>query len=320
MQSLMIALEVVLPLFLMLVVGYIIKLSKLMNETTVKQVNKSIFRIFLPLLVFKNIYNTDISQSFNSRLLLYTVIGVLLQFLIALCVVILVEKENSRRGVMLQGMFRSNFVLFGIPIATALFGSTAAGVASVLIAVIVPMYNVLAVLALEMFNGNRPNLFKVFAGIITNPLILASAAAFAMHFLHFALPNVLYTTLNDLAAIATPLAFVVLGASFSFGDISRYAKQLSVTLFTKLLFFPALLLTLSILFGFRNADLAVLLTVFASPIAVSSFTMAQEMGGDEKLAGQLVVFSSVFSIATIFLIIFVLKELAFYNTLDNISK
>lgn len=311
MQSLIVATEVVLPLFLMMVVGYIVKLSKLMNETTVKQVNKTLFRIFLPLLIFKNTYNIDIYQSFDSRLLLYAVMGVLIEFLIALCLVLLVEKENSRRGVMLQGMFRSNFVIFGIPIATALYGSTAAGTASILVAVIIPMYNVLAVLALEMFNGSRPNLLKVLGGIVTNPLILAPAAALLLNFLNFTLPDVVYTTVDQLSSIATPLAFVVLGASFNFGDITKYAKQLSITLFVKLLFFPALFIALSVLLGFRNADLAVLLTVFGAPIAVSSFTMAQEMGGDEKLAGQLVVFSSVFSVATIFLIIFVLKELAF---------
>ena len=85
-------------------------------------------------------------------------------------------KDNAKRGVMLQGMFRSNFVLFGIPISTTLYGDTAAGLASILIAVIIPLYNALAVVALEMFNGKKPSFFKILFGILTNPLILASAA------------------------------------------------------------------------------------------------------------------------------------------------
>ena len=124
-ESLFISLEIVLPLFFLMAIGYIIKRTGMMNETSVKQVNSVIFKIFLPLLVFLNIYNTELAESFNSKLLLYAVAGVLIQFVLSLCLVILVEKENSRRGVMLQGMFRSNFVLFGIPISTALFGEQA---------------------------------------------------------------------------------------------------------------------------------------------------------------------------------------------------
>lgn len=120
MESLLISLEIVLPLFLLMALGYVIKLTGMMNETSVKQVNKVIFKLFLPLLVFCNIYNTELAESFNSQLLLYAVAGVLIQFVLSLCLAILLEKDNSRRGVMLQGMFRSNFVLFGIPISTAL--------------------------------------------------------------------------------------------------------------------------------------------------------------------------------------------------------
>ncbi len=312
MESLRIALEIVLPLFLLLAVGYVIKLTGMMNETSVRQVNSVIFKVFLPLLVFLNIYNTDLVASFDSSLLVFTAAGVLVQFIISLCLVILVEHDNARRGVMLQGMFRSNFVLFGIPISTSLFGDSAAGLAAILIAVIIPLYNMLAVISLESFNGHRPSILKILIGIVTNPLILASAAGIFFVVFQIPLPHIFYKTVSDLSSIATPLAFVILGASFSFGETGRCARSLSITLGMKLLAYPLLFLALAILLGFRGAPLAVLLTVFGSPIAVSSFTMAQQMGGDDKLAGQLVVFSSLFSILTMFLFIFGLKELAFF--------
>lgn len=311
MESLQVALEIVLPLFLLMVVGYIIQISGLMNETSVRQTNKAIFKIFLPLLVFQNVYASELQESFNSKLLLYALGGILLQFILSLCLVLLVEKDNSRRGVMLQGMFRGNFVLFGIPVSTYLFGDRAAGLAAVLIAVIIPLYNVLAVLSLEMFNGKSPNLLTVFKGIVTNPLILASVAGILLNFFHIHLPGFLSETISDCASIATPLAFVMLGASFQFGDIGRCIKPLAITLGMKLIFYPALFLGISLLLGFRDASLAVLLTVFGAPVAVSSFTMAQQMGGDDSLAGQLVIFSSILSIFTVFCLIFLLKEFAF---------
>lgn len=309
-ESLFISLEIVLPLFFLMAIGYIIKRTGMMNETSVKQVNSVIFKIFLPLLVFLNIYNTELAESFNSKLLLYAVAGVLIQFVLSLCLVILVEKENSRRGVMLQGMFRSNFVLFGIPISTALFGEQAAGLAAILIAVIIPLYNVLAVISLEIFNGRRPNILKILLGIVTNPLIIGSVVGVLFLLFHIELPTVLYETVSDISGIATPLAFIILGASFNFGDVGKYARELSLVLGCKLVIFPVLFLGIALLLGFRDAPLAVLLTVFGAPIAVSSFTMAQQMGGDHALAGQLVVFSSIFSIVTMFLFIFLLKEMA----------
>ncbi len=311
MESLRIAAEIVLPLFLMMAVGYVIRVSGMMNETSVRQTNKAIFKVFLPLLVFRNVYTTSLSESFDSQLLFFTVAGVALQFLLALCIAFLSGRDSAKRGVMLQGMFRSNFVLFGIPVCTALFGDQAAGLASILIAVIIPLYNVLAVISLEMFNGGRPNVFQILLGIITNPLIIASVLGVLCLSFQIVLPSFLETTVAGLSGIATPLAFVILGASFSFREIGGCIRELCVTLGVKLLFFPILFLGLAILLGFRGPQLAVLLTVFASPVAVSSFTMAQQMGGDDKLAGQLVIFSSILSILTMFLFIFLLKQFAF---------
>ena len=268
MESLWIALKIVAPLFLLMAVGYLIKVTGLMNETSVRQVNKTIFKIFLPLLVFLNIYKTDLAESFNSKLLFFALCGVVLQFTISLCIVITSQKDHSRRGAMLQGMFRSNFVLFGIPITTALFGDTAAGLAAILISVIIPLYNVLAVLSLEMFHGKQPSFLKMLKGIVTNPLIIASVIGILFVTFHIELPDILYKTVSDLSEIATPLAFVILGASFSFGEIGRYAKELCITLGAKLLLFPALFIGIALLLGFRGAPLSVLLTVFGSPRCV----------------------------------------------------
>ena len=312
MESLFIALNTVLPLFLMMALGYVVNLTGLLNEGSARQVNKLIFKTFLPLLVFINVYDSDLQEGVRSSLLLFSVAGVLIQFLVALVLVLLTEPENARRGVMLQGMFRSNFVLYGIPISMSLFGSEAAGMASLLIAVIIPMFNALAVLALEMFNGQKPNLWQVLKGIVTNPLILASAAGILCNYFSFRLPGVVYSTASTLGGVATPLAFVVLGASLNFGETGSRVRSLFLTLLMKLILFPAAFLGAAILMGFRGAELVVLLSLFGSPIAVSSFTMAQQMGGDDQLAGQLVIFSSVLSIGTMFLLIWGLNYFAFF--------
>ena len=300
------------PLFLMMAVGYVIRLTGLMNDISARQVNRCIFKVFLPLMLFINIYDAGDGATLRSDLLFFAVAGVLIEFLVSLVLVLLTEQDNSRRGVMLQGMFRSNFVLFGIPIAMSLFGDSAAGTASLLIAIVIPMFNALAVLALEMFNGQRPNLWGVLFGIATNPLIIASLLGIAFNHFGWYLPGLLHDTMSTLGGIATPLAFVVLGASMNFSETGRCMRPLLITLLMKLIIYPAAFVGAAILMGFRGANLAVLLTVFGSPIAVSSITMAQQMGGDDQLAGQLVIFSSILSIGTMFLYIWGLNYFGFF--------
>ena len=312
MDSLFISLNAVVPLFLMMAVGYVIRLTGLMNDISTRQVNRCIFKVFLPLMLFINIYDAGDGATLRSDLLFFAVAGVLIEFLVSLVLVLLTEQDNSRRGVMLQGMFRSNFVLFGIPIAMSLFGDSAAGTASLLIAIVIPMFNALAVLALEMFNGQRPNLWGVLFGVATNPLIIASLLGIAFNHFGWYLPGLLHDTMSTLGGIATPLAFVVLGASMNFSETGRCMRPLLITLLMKLIIYPAAFVGAAILMGFRGANLAVLLTVFGSPIAVSSFTMAQQMGGDDQLAGQLGIFSSILSIGTMFLYIWGLNYFGFF--------
>ena len=311
MENLMISANAVLPMCLVMALGYGTRRLGWLRREEISTINKIAFRIFLPCLLYYNIYCSDLSGSFDPLLMAYAVGGVLLTFGLALGYTLLTEKLPERRGVLIQGMFRSNFVLFGIPISTALFGDTAAGLASILIAVIIPLYNVLAVISLEIFNGKKPNFGKILLGIVTNPLIIGSVLGVLFVVFCVPLPTPVYDTVCQMKEIATPLAFIILGASFNFGDVGRYIKEVLIVLGAKLVAFPALFLGIAILLGFRDAPLAVLLTVFGAPIAVSSFTMAQQMGGDDKLAGQLVVFSSILSIGTMFLLIFFLREMAF---------
>lgn len=311
MENFLFALHIVAPIFLMLLIGFLARRTKLVDDSTVKHVNKLIFRIFLPMLVFYNIYHTDLSQSFQSGIVYFCVAAILIEFFVALSIVLLSEKDNAKRGVMLQGMFRSNFVLFGIPVVTAIYGAGAAGVAALLVAAVIPLYNLLAVIALEMFNGKTPSFFRALLGILTNPLIIASVAAVLLLVFQIRIPDVLEGTIGTVSGIATPLAFIMLGAGFTFSKAGKYIKPLLLTSAIRLLIFPAMALGAAVLLGYRSTNLAAMLGVFAAPIAVSSYSMTQEMGGDENLAGQLVVYTSILSLFTLVLFIFLLKQFAY---------
>lgn len=308
MENLILSFNIVLPIFLILSLGYILKKLKILDELTTKNMNSVNFKVFLPLLLFYNVYKTDLSVVFNPKLLIFSIISVILVFLLLFIIIPLLEKDNRKRGVIIQGIFRSNFVIFGVPVCEALFGQNATGVASMLIAVVVPLFNFLAVICLEIYRGGNINFKKIIKGIITNPLIIASIIGLFFIYFKIKLPAPIEKTINDISKIATPLAFILLGSSFTFSAFSVYIKQLSITILGKLIIVPGIVLYIAALLGFRNIELTCLLSVFASPTAVSSYTMAEQMDGDSILAGQIVVLTSIISIITVFLWIFILKQ------------
>lgn len=222
------------------------------------------------------------------------------------------EKENRKRGVLVQGISRSNFILFGIPVATALYGEKSLGVASILVGVVVPLINTLSVIALEYFRGSKPSLKKVLKGIIGNPIIIGAVSALVLVIFGVKLPSIIEKFLGEMANIATPLALVILGGSVTFSSIRNNRVQLTAAVIARLVLVPIAGLSVAVALGFREIELVILMAMFASPSAVSSYTMAMQMDGDGELAGQLVVFTTVFSIITMFLWIALLMAFGFF--------
>lgn len=308
MENLILSLNVFLPLFITISLGYFLKYLNMFDNNTLDTMNNITFKSFLPVLLFYNIYKTDLHDTFNLKIIIFSVTCVIVLYLLLYLIVPLIEKDNKKRGALLQGLFRSNFVIFGLPITESLFGSEKVGVAALLIAVIVPLFNMLSVLALETFRGGKLNFKKIFIGIIKNPLIIASCLGVLTLLLKIKIPTAIEKTISDVSKIATPLSLILLGASFKFDNIKKYLKQTTIAVIGKTILIPCIILPICIMFGYRDVELSTLMIIFAAPTAISSFTMAKQMDSDSDLAGQIVVFTSAFCVITVFMWIFILKQ------------
>ena len=308
MENLILSLNVILPLFLTMSLGYLLKYLNMFDNNTLDKMNNIIFKSFLPMLLFYNIYKTDLKGVFNLNLIIFSATCVVALYLTLYLIVPLIEKDNKKCGALLQGLFRSNFVIFGIPIIESLFGSEKIGVPTLLVAIVVPLFNALSVLALETFRGGKPNFKKIFIGVIKNPLIIASCLGILTLILKIKLPTPIEKTISDVSKIATPLSLVLLGGSFKFDEIKKYIKQTTIAVIGKTILIPCIMLPICIMFGYRGVELSTLMIIFAAPTAISSFTMAQQMDSDSDLAGQIVVFTSAFCVITVFIWIFILKQ------------
>ncbi|MCC3866176.1 AEC family transporter [Terrisporobacter petrolearius] len=310
MKNLILSFNVVAPLCLVMALGYFLKYIKILDKGSVKVMNNTTFKVFLPTLLFYNIYTTDLGSVFDPKLMIFATMSIIILFGVLFLFIPIIEKDNSKRGVMIQGIFRSNFVLFGIPVATSLVGEGKVGTTALLIGVIVPLFNFLAVVCLETFRGGSINIKKIIRGIVTNPLIIGAFLGLLLLILNIKLPLFIVSTIKDISKMATPLSLTLLGASFSFSNIKKYLRETIIVVIGKLIITPLIFILISYYCGFRGVSLLSLMIMFASPTAISSFQMAIQMDGDSDLASQIVVFTSAFSIVTVFCWIFILKELA----------
>ncbi|MBO5716145.1 MAG: AEC family transporter [Clostridia bacterium] len=326
MKDLIFALNAVLPIILMIVIGYFLKRINLLTEDTAKKLNTLVFKVFLPIMLFLNVYKIQNFSEIDFTFVFYAIGITVLLFLIGIPVMHVLFKDNRQRSVMLQGIFRANYALVGIPLAESLFGAEGSIMASLLSAFIVPVFNILAVICLTIYSAGdkKPSFSGVIKGIAKNPLIqgifcglvaLGLRAIFVKFNIDFRLSEVtpIYKTLQNLSSVATPLSLLVLGARFELSAIPHLKKHIIIGTVNRVVIVPIVGISLAILLNrFSGAQFASFVACFCTPIAVSSVPMSQEMGADADLMGQLVVWSTVFSAFSIFIASFVLKALGIF--------
>ena len=307
MESFLVAVNAVMPFLIYISFGYGVRMSGLVDEAFMNKLNKLIFRAFFPILMFNNLYKVEPGFTLDGRLVAVGVGSVLLLELILVFLVPKFVKGNPQRGVVIQAIYRSNFVLFAIPLTTSLFGETGSVLASMMVAIVIPIYNVTAVIIL--FHGGKSDIRVLVKNVCTNPLILGALVGFIFFMLQIKLPACIDETAAQFADLTTPLALFVLGGTLHFSAVRGNLKYLVPSLTVKMVFLPAVITALATAMGFGNLERFVLFTMYATPVATASYSMAQNMGGDGELAGQFVVISTAVSIVTIFLWVLFFKTM-----------
>ena len=299
-SNLQVCFNAVMPLFLIMGLGYGVKCLGGIRVEDVPGLNKMAFRFFMPVMLFWNLYTSSIDQALQPKLLLFAVGATLGMYGLSLAIVLPTEKDYEKQGVKIQGMYRSNLAIIGLPLATVLVPGADMGPVAMLAAIIVPLFNVLAVITLTAFRGERLPAGRLIKMVATNPLILGSAVGLVFLGTGWRLPAALESAVHQVATMTSPFMLFLLGAFFRFSGLRRYRRDLIEVCLVRLFLMPALLLTAAFLIGIRGVGFAGLISVFASATAIASFTMTQQMGGDAELAGDIVVSTSALCIVTMF--------------------
>lgn len=325
------AVNAVLPLVLVILLGYLLRQRGFLSEAFVKTGNKLVFNVCLPCMLFINVYDIEGFGSINWGIVCYCVLMLLVLFVLGYGAAVTATGDPRRRGVIWQCVFRSNFAIIGLSLAGALGGSQAEAVAAIISSVTVPMFNILAVIALSWFD-RRPGkggLGNILGTIAQNPLILAvvlGLGCVSLRELQTALLGrtvftiredlpFLYTAISNLKAIASPFALLVLGGQFTFSAVKSLRREIAVGTVWRIVLSPLLGIGCAVILSALGllrcgvSEYPALIAMFGSPVAVSSAVMAGSMGADEQLATQLVVWTSLLSIVTIFVQVCILMAM-----------
>ncbi|MDO4302535.1 MAG: AEC family transporter [Bacillota bacterium] len=312
MENLIFSLNATIPVFLIMVIGYLLRNRNIIDEPFVKTLNSFNFKVTLPVLLFRDITESDFLAVWDTKYVLFCFLSTLLCIAVIWIITAKVSNKKDLVGEFVQSSYRSSAAILGIAFIQNIYGN--AGMAPLMIIGTVPLYNVAAVIILS-FTGpesqglNSSTLKKSLKGIITNPIILGILAGIIFSLLPIKLPLILSKTINNISSLATPLALIGLGAGFEGKKALAKIKPTLICSFIKLILQPAVFLPIAVCMGFRTDKLVALLIMLGAPTTVSCYIMAKNMHHEGVLTSSVVVTTTFLSSITITAWLYLLKSL-----------
>ena len=310
MENLIFGLNATIPIFLMMLLGMLFRKLGWMDEVFAAKMNKFVFLVPLPVLLFEQLATVDFSEVWDIKFILFcfvvTAISITISTLISL-----LWKDRSIKGEFIQATYRSSAALLGIAFIQNIYGT--AGMAPLMIIGSVPLYNIMAVVVLSVFKpGNnsfdKALVKKTLKGIATNPIIIGIVAGFVWSALKLPMPSILHKTVSSIGATATPMGLMSMGATFEMKKATSKMKPTLVAVFMKLVGFCAIFLPMAALLGFRNEELIAILVMLGSATTVSCFVMARNMGHEGTLSSGVIMMTTLLSAFTLTMWLDVLRS------------
>ena len=310
MENLIFSLNATIPIFLMMLLGMLFRKLGWMDEVFAAKMNKFVFLVPLPVLLFEQLATVDFSEVWDIKFMLFcfvvTAISITISTLISL-----LWKDRSVKGEFIQATYRSSAALLGIAFIQNIYGT--AGMAPLMIIGSVPLYNIMAVVVLSVFKpGNnsfdKALVKKTLKGIATNPIIIGIVAGFVWSALKLPMPSILHKTVSSIGATATPMGLMSMGATFEMKKATSKMKPTLVAVFMKLVGFCAIFLPMAALLGFRNEEMIAILVMLGSATTVSCFVMARNMGHEGTLSSGVIMMTTLLSAFTLTMWLDVLRS------------
>ena len=314
MEAVRYALQAVLPVALLLVLGWLLRKRNMVSQHFAAEGDHLCMRLLFPVLLFRSISQGELALDSCLRSIAFAYGIIAVSLLAGILLIPRLVRDRNQIAVVIQSLYRGNFTLYGIPFSQLLGGSGAAAAASAIAAATLPVLNIAAVVMYAWYAGReRRNWVQLMKGILKNPILWGVFLGLAFRPFHAALPGPLESLTASLAAMASPLAFLTLGTKLYGGRVPAEQRKLTgAVVLYKLLIMPVLVLPVAIWgLGFRGPELIPVFLFAAAPSAITTYQLAGEYGADDLLAGSIVTISTLFSSVTLCVFVAVLKNLSF---------
>ena len=313
MSNLIYSINATLPIFLLIILGKVLKTTKIINDEFTKTADRYVFRIALPALLFSDLTENNVGSAFDGKYVLFCFSVTIFSIAVLWGLTEKFMKNEEQKGAFIQGSYRSSAAILGVAFIQNIYGSS--GMAPLMIIGSVPLYNVFAVIVLTFESGHTgtdssANIRKAFINILKNPIIIGIVLGLIASFINLPLPGIVSKSINNLAVMTSPLALISIGASFEGRKALAKLKPTFAASFMKLLGWAAIFLPTAVFLGFRDQELIALLIMLASPCTPAAYIMAKNMDGDDILASSIVVATTLLSSVTLTFWIFLLRLLS----------
>lgn len=309
MENLIFSLNATVPVFAMIILGMLFKKIGIIDDVFASRMNKFVFLIPLPVLLFKDLATLDFNTIWDTKFVLFCFFITILSILIVTLLSFLL-KNKQNQGEFIQASYRSSAALLGIALIQNVYGK--ATMTPLMIIGSVPLYNIMAVVVLSFFSPERKGLskevwLKTIKGILTNPILIGIVVGILWSLLHLPMPTMLDKTVTSIGNVATPLGLMAMGATFNYKEALGDLKPALCASFIKLFGFCAMFLPLAIYLGFQGEQLIAILVMLGSATTVSCFVMAKNMGHTGILTSTVVMLTTIFSGFSITMWLYILK-------------
>ena len=312
-DNLIFSINAVLPIFLIMLFGIFLKEIKMLDQSGAKQMNAILFNFALPIKLFCDVSSANLAELMDFQLITFSVASTFVWFFVCWGCAVLFIKDRKMNGAFIQGSYRSNYAIIGLPLVNSIMGGTIAK-AAIITTFVIPIFNVLSVLILTIYSGEqvsaKETLISSAKGIVKNPIIIGIMSGIVFSLISIPLPQTIGKSLDYVSDLSTPMALISIGASMDFGKIKARIKPALISTFLKLIGMPLVFLPIAMLLNMSAENIIILFVMYAAPTAVSSYVMSVYMNSDEFLASNIILLTSLFSVFTYTIGVYILRTMS----------
>ncbi len=312
MKNFLLTFNGIMPIVCLIAFGYFLKRIRFLSAEGFKQIDKLCFKYLIPIMLFHNIFTADLSSILNWNVILFMEAGLAATFLFSMLIVPLITDTPEKKATVVHGFGHGNLAVMGIPLISSMFGAEEVALYTVMVAASSPLVNGFMVYEHTHYDKKHLNFPELLKKIFSSPYLCATLIGLALNLLGVKFPAFLNTAVVNIKGIASPLCLISMGGAFEFSGFREYKKEIIWSCIIRCIVIPAAVLSAAALAGFRGAPMLALTIIFTCPSAVATYSYSVGMCGDPKCASQIVVYTTVFSLFTIFAWLFAMLQLGMF--------